>query len=107
MAIEELFEPNRRCGLYGGRLQATGAIIEIYTGKSLLHLEGAWLTRLRVDMTPIVETESHITVLLNLKDNNTSAQCMNRSCGNKNGVAWGRDDAIEAFYDRAVGKGLP
>ena len=83
------------------------SIIEIYTGKSLLDLEGPWLTRLRVDMTPIVKTESHITVLLNLKDNNAGAQRMNRSRRDEYSVTLGRNDAVEVVYDSAVGEGLP
>jgi hypothetical protein len=70
MAIKESLALNRCGSLHAGRDQATIARSELYAGKSFINLQWPWFFGLRVDMTPIVEPECDIAVLLNFKDDN-------------------------------------
>jgi len=73
MAIEESLALNRCGSLHAGHDQATIARSKLYAGKSLIHLERPRLLGFRIDMTPIVKSECHIAILLNLENHNIVA----------------------------------
>jgi hypothetical protein len=91
--IKESFALNGHVCLYAGRDQATDAPLKIYAGKRLIDLKRPWLSSLRVDMAPIVKAERHVAVLLNLEDNNITAQSVNRSRRDEYGITWFGDNA--------------
>jgi hypothetical protein len=92
-AVKEPFSLNRHVCLHAGRDQATVARSKIDARKRLIDLKRSRLSGLCVDMSPIVETECHVAVLLNLEDNNITAQSVNRSRGNEYSIAWFRDNS--------------
>jgi hypothetical protein len=102
LAIKESLALNGRGGLDAGCNQASGTPFKIYTGKRLFDLKRPRFSSLRIDMSPIVEAECDVAVLLDFKDNNVVAQSVNSSRRDKNGVAWFGDDAHQAISNRAA-----
>src|ERR1035437_4857258 len=105
--IKEFFALHGRGAPHDGSDEANVAARKINTGKRLIELEWPRLSGLCVNMTPIVKAECHIAVLLNLKDNDTASQGVNRSSRNEYAVAWLRDDAHKMVRDCPVGKRIP
>ena len=58
-------------------------------------------------MTPIVEPERHIAILLNFKDDDSVAQSVNRSCRNEDRIARLRINAHHVVRNRLVFKRTP
>ena len=92
-AVKESLSLNGHVCLYAGCDQATIARSKIDARKRLIDLKGPWLFGLCLDMTPIVETECNVAVLLNLEDNNTTTQSVNRSRGDEYNIARFGDNA--------------
>jgi hypothetical protein len=92
-AIKESLALNGHVCLYAGRGQAAGAPFKIYAGKRLIDLKRPWLSSLRVYMTPVVKAECNVAVLLNLEDDNITAQSVNRSRRDEYGITWFGDNA--------------
>jgi hypothetical protein len=92
-AIKESLALNGHGCLYAGRNQAAGAPLKIYAGKRPIDLKRPWLSSLRVYMTPVVKAECNVAVLLNLEDDNITAQSVNRSRRDEYGITWFGDNA--------------
>jgi hypothetical protein len=107
MAIKESLALNRCGSLHAGRDQATIARSELYAGKSFINLQWPWFFGLRVDMTPIVEPECDIAVLLNFKDDNILTQTVNRPTGDEYGISRIRGNADEVVRYGSVKKRTP
>jgi hypothetical protein len=73
--------------LYRGSHKPRSAIYKIDAGKGVVDLEFPWLARLRIDVTPVVQTKRRVTILPNLEDNNIAAQGVNRSGRNEHCVS--------------------
>jgi hypothetical protein len=86
-AVKEPLSLNGHVCLYAGCGQATIARPKIDARKRLIDLKRPWLSGLGIDMSPIVEAECNVAVLLNLEDNNTTTQSVNRSRGDENSIA--------------------
>src|ERR1035438_6890376 len=93
MAIKESLALNRCGSLHTGRDQAAIARSKLYAGKCLINLQRPRLQGLLVNMPPIVKPECHIAILLNLEDDNTLTQSVNRSRRDENGIARLRHNA--------------
>src|SRR5579872_159460 len=92
-----------RCRLFHyGLYQTDRTFGEINAGHSLIDLERSGLSRLRINMVPVVQTKRQVAILLNLEHNKVAAQRVNRACAEENGVTMLRSQTCEVVRHRPV-----
>src|SRR5665648_1274962 len=79
-----------------------GTLREINAGKCLIDLECPRLTRLGVNMVPVIQAKRHVTVLLNLEHHDVTTQCVNRSSRKEDTVAGLWSEVYEVVCHRPV-----
>jgi hypothetical protein len=99
ITIEEPLSHYGCGGLYERQHEALSALCKVNTGERLIDLKRPRFTGFRIQVAPVVEAESHIAVLLNLKDNSSTSQGVNGSGRDEYGVAWLREDVHQVIHD--------
>ncbi len=72
--------------LHHGRHPTDRTFRKINASHRLVDLECPRLSRLRINMVPVIQTKRHVAILLNLEHHKIAAQRVNRACAEENGV---------------------
>jgi hypothetical protein len=95
VAVKESLALSRLSRFYRRPHQTGCAIYKINASKRLIDFEFSRPTRLRIDMTPVVEAKCRVAVLLNLEHHNVSTQRVDRPGWNEDPIAGFRRDRYE------------
>ena len=109
----EMFTPKESLALHRGRClhhglyQTDRTFRKINAGHRLIDLECPWLSCLRINMVPVIQSKRHVAILLNLEHHKVAAQRVNRACAEENGVTGLRSQTCEVVRHCPVRERAP